>query len=160
MRSIAIPALIALAAGGCELAQGQYRRERELGGDPPIAVQAVPSEAPAGRVRVDVVGATQVGFPILGTVTLVRVQLRIANDRDEQPWIVDERFQRIEVPGHGRFAALPAGEPISSVARRTERTLDLRFSLPVAIDDAPVLDVRWQLTTGTRIVGETARFRR
>jgi hypothetical protein len=163
MRSILAAGTIALGSSlaGCELDEARYIQDGELGGDPAIPVQLVPRERPAGRVRVDVLRATELTVPRFGALTVVTVRLQATNEADDQAWIIDARHQRIELPGGRRFAAMTTtADPVQTIARHRGIALDLGFALPATVDATPTFDVLWQLTTAGRIVGERTRFTR
>jgi hypothetical protein len=165
--------LVAGAAGAsCASEQYLFRPAEQLTANvdgQPAASYPVPPESPRGSVYVTSFGVTdaRVGDGKDGARrALLQIRMRVSNDSDDQPWIVDTREQILELPGVGR--SRPAyvntdrdGAPLIQIPRTDRRTIDLYYPLPQNLqssDKVPPFEVLWSVRTGIRLVAHRTPF--
>ncbi|MBS1118439.1 MAG: uncharacterized protein H6Q90_667 [Deltaproteobacteria bacterium] len=132
----------------------------------PVAITAVPPEAPQGDVQVSSFGITQLTPSGANPVETLHVRMVVTNNGDEQPWTVDTREVMIDVAREGRSRAMfvntdVASLPLVSIGRGERKTLDFYFPVPSNVTDEsnlPAFDVLWQVTTAARPFASRSAF--
>jgi hypothetical protein len=128
----------------------------------------IPQQAPQGDVRVASFGIAKVERQDTGEKQrMVHVRMIVANN-SQQPWTVDTREVRIELPQVGQetasiVRAQNAQGPIVQVAPMGQEQLDLFYPLPPGIDKAsrlPEFSALWTVHTPQQTVTERTPFDR
>jgi hypothetical protein len=127
----------------------------------PIAVAILPT----GTVELEsygIAGLTPDEQPELG---LLHLRVRLTNDKDAR-WVFDVRDVRLELGTHRAQPLLANGDaiglPLMSIARGSERMLDLYFALPDTIrrdEDVARFEITWRVTTSAGPLSGRAIFR-
>jgi hypothetical protein len=133
----------------------------------PVAITAVPPEAPQGDVAISSFGITQLTPEGANPVEALHVRMAVTNNGDEQPWSVDTREVMIDVPREGKSRAMFVNTdlgtlPLVAIARGERKTLDFYFPVPAGVADESDLsgfDVLWQVTTAARPFASRTTFR-
>lgn len=166
-------ALVALALAGCA-ATREYVYEPAVRANAqasgfPAAYYEIPAGQPTGDVRIASFGLTTVQpNERAAPARLLRVRMIVTNAGDDAVWSVDVRQTQVAMAGQPPSAPVLANTdtgalPVVQVGRREQRTLDLYFQLPAAIeseDQLPAFDVLWQVTTGAGTVAQRTPFER
>lgn len=131
----------------------------------------IPAAHPQGDVRLASFGLAKIsptGAPA-ESERAVHLRMVVANN-SAQPWTIDTREQRIELPARGQmppaFVHTAEGEstlPYVTVPAGGKRTIDLFYPLPPNLQSAkhiPEFDVVWRVHTADQTVAERTPFDR
>lgn len=134
----------------------------------PAATNAVPPEAPQGRVDITSFGIVEIQPAGFSPINVLHVRLAVTNEGDATAWTLAPNDQLVEIAGEGRSRPLYVNSDVSSlpsitIAQRERRLIDFYYPLPTNIaseDELPGFDMLWQVTTPARTYAARTRFQR
>jgi len=127
----------------------------------------IPEEHPKGSVQVTSRGIVQLRQGHT-KIPALHVYMEVANDSDNQPWLVDVRRQVAGAPELGLSVPIFANSdqktlPVIKVLPGERRVIDLFFQLPVNVTTSDALhtfELHWQVNTSRSLVAASNTFER
>jgi hypothetical protein len=162
--------ILALVAAGCYsdyIYRPAEHATAEIHGRT-AAQYEIPPQAPQGDVRLASFGIAKVERQDTGEKQrMVHLRMIVANNSG-QPWIVDTRELRIDLPNVGQETAAitrvrDGQEPVVQVPPGASRQIDLFYALPQGMEKAsklPQFDAVWAVRTPAQTVVERTPFDR